>query len=200
MPLVMFRYAVEHTSRINRIIRQKGGHALLVGLGGSGRQSLTRLATFLAGYDLFQIEVNKTYGMAAWRNDLKKACLETTTYIEDFLFLFIIVPFSLQVLKKAGADGKQIVFLFNDQQIKDEAFLEDISMVLNTGDVPNLFPPEEKADILERVQALARPDRDLSGEGSFANLYNLFLQNIKRNLHIVLCMSPIGSSFRNRLR
>jgi hypothetical protein len=66
--------------------------------------------------------------MSAWRNDLKK------------------------VLKLAGADGKQIVFLFTDQQIKDEAFLEDISMVLNTGDVPNLFLPEEKADILERVQ------------------------------------------------
>ena len=177
MPLVMFRYAVEHTSRINRIIRQRGGHALLVGLGGSGRQSLARLATFIARYQLFQIEVNKTYGVAAWRNDLKK------------------------VLKMAGADGKQVVFLFNDMQIKDEAFLEDISMVLNTGEVPNLFPPEEKAEILDRVQATARADnRDLGGEGSFANLYNLFLQNIKSNLHVVLCMSPIGAAFRNRLR
>ena len=44
------------------------------------------------------------------------------------------------------------MFLFNDMQIKDEAFLEDISMVLNTGEVPNLFPPEEKAEILDRVQ------------------------------------------------
>ena len=48
------RYAVEHTSRINRIIRQKGGHALLVGLGGSGRQSLAKLAAFIAGVDLFR--------------------------------------------------------------------------------------------------------------------------------------------------
>ena len=63
---------MEHTSRINRIIQLRGGHALLIGLGGSGRQSLTRLATFIAGYELFQIEVNKTYGMAAWRSDLKK--------------------------------------------------------------------------------------------------------------------------------
>ncbi|XP_059095302.1 dynein axonemal heavy chain 3-like [Tigriopus californicus] len=177
MPLVMFRYAVEHTSRINRIIRNKGGHALLVGLGGSGRQSLTRLATFIAGLELFQIEVNKSYGITNWRADLKR------------------------VLRKAGADSRQVVFLFTDLQIKDEAFLEDISMVLNTGEVPNLFAPEEKAEILERIQS-SRPEasRDLGGDGSFANLYNIFLQNVKRNLHIVLCMSPIGPAFRNRLR
>ena len=38
------------------------------------------------------------------------------------------------------------------------------------------------------------------GETSFANLYNIFMTNVKTNLHIVLAMSPVGSSFRNRLR
>lgn len=42
--------------------------------------------------------------------------------------------------------------------------------------------------------------REVGGEGSFANLYGIFLQNIKKNLHIVICMSPIGAGFRNRLR
>ena len=127
-----FRYATEHASRINRIIKQRGGHALLVGVGGSGRQSLAKLATFIANYELFQIEVNKTYGIQSWRNDLKK------------------------VLKMAGADCKNVVFLFTDLQIKDEAFLEDISMVLNTGEVPNLFATDEKTEILERVQVIGK--------------------------------------------
>ena len=128
MPLVMFRYATEHCSRINRIIKQRGGHALLVGVGGSGRQSLAKLATYIANYDLFQIEVNKTYDINSFRNDLKK------------------------VLKVAGAECKNVVFLFTDTQIKDESFLEDVSMVLNTGEVPNLFQQDEKTEILERVQ------------------------------------------------
>ena len=72
MPLVMFRYAVEHASRLHRVLRQPGGHALLVGVGGSGRQSLARLAAHVAGYRVMQIEVSAAYGMAAWRADLKK--------------------------------------------------------------------------------------------------------------------------------
>ncbi|GFX52652.1 dynein heavy chain 3, axonemal [Trichonephila clavipes] len=62
----------------------------------------------------------------------------------------------LKVLRKAGADGKPTVFLFTDNQIKDESFVEDINMILNTGDVPNLYTSDERADILEKMQAAAR--------------------------------------------
>jgi len=62
----------------------------------------------------------------------------------------------LQLLIKTGADGRQTVFLFADSQIKDEAFMEDISMILNTGDVPNLYASDEKAEIIERMQTIAR--------------------------------------------
>jgi dynein heavy chain len=61
-----------------------------------------------------------------------------------------------QLLLKAGAEGKQTTFLFADSQIKDESFMEDISMILNTGDVPNLYAADEKADIIEKMQTVAR--------------------------------------------
>ncbi|XP_041823134.1 dynein heavy chain 3, axonemal [Melanotaenia boesemani] len=175
MSLVMFKFAIEHVSRICRVLKQDNGHLLLVGIGGSGRQSATKLGTFINGSVLFQIELTKNYSMSDWRDDLK------------------------QMMLKAGIEGKSLVFLFIDSQIKNESMLEDIDMLLNTGDVPNIFAADERADIIEKAQGIARMEGKKI-DSTPLSVYNFFIDRVKANLHIVLAMSPICDAFRNRLR
>ena len=71
MDLVLFEDALMHLSRIHRVIRFGKGSALLVGFGGSGKQSLTRLATYVASMDIFRLNLTRTYGVDDLKEDLR---------------------------------------------------------------------------------------------------------------------------------
>ena len=171
MNLVLFNDAIEHLTKIHRIIRMPRGNALLVGVGGSGKQSLTWLAIFTAGYKIFTINLIRNYREEDFREELKE------------LYRNIV---------KAP-----MTFLFTDAHVVEEGFLELINNMLTIGMVPALFPEEEKegvmADIEDEARKLGIPE---TKEAKWA----YFVNKCRDNLHIVLAMSPAGDTLRVRCR
>lgn len=123
MDLVLFQDAIVHICKIVRVISQPRGNMLLIGIGGSGRQSFARLAAYISEYVTFQIEVKKNYKVADFREDLKLLYSQT------------------------GVDGKETAFLFTDNQAAEESFMEILSNMLSSGEVANLYKPDEFEDV-----------------------------------------------------
>eukprot|EP00937_MAST-01D_sp_MAST-1D-sp2_P001010 g1010.t1 len=175
MGLVLFDDALEHLLRISRVIEMPRGSVLLVGVGGSGKQSLTRLASYIARAYHFQVTLTKTYNQNALLDDLR------TLY------------------EVAGQQRRQTVFLFTEAEIKDEMFLEVLNSVLMTGEVAGLFSKEEllgmAADLAKPFRA-ARPGLLETAE----NLRQYLIDCVRDNLHVVLCMSPMSPKFAERAR
>ncbi|KAK9295362.1 hypothetical protein QLX08_010308 [Tetragonisca angustula] len=174
MRIIFFMDAIEHVCRLARILRSERGNGLLIGVGGMGKQSLTRLASHLNGYKCYQIEVTRTYDKHSWHEDLRR---------------FYFEP---------GTEAKHTTFLFTDTQIVLEEFLEDINNTLNTGEVPNLYETDE----LEKVIIATRPAAKQAGihEANRDGIYQYFIGRVRDHLHLMICMSPIGDTFRHRCR
>mmetsp|Transcript_20734 Transcript_20734/g.31852 ORF Transcript_20734/g.31852 Transcript_20734/m.31852 type:complete len:370 (+) Transcript_20734:8490-9599(+) len=164
---------MEHISRIARIISLPVGSALLVGVGGSGKQSLAKLSSFILGYDVVRIVVTSNYNM----NDLKT----------DIQGMF----------QKAGVTGNQLLFILTDAQITDDRFLVYINDLLSSGWIPELFPKDELDGLLGKVRSSAK---SAGFQDTPDSLFEYFLGQVRKNLHLSLCFSPVGDAFRFRAR
>ncbi|KAG5509441.1 hypothetical protein JKF63_06751 [Porcisia hertigi] len=173
MNLVFFDQAVHHLSRICRIVSQPRGHALLVGVGGSGRSSLCRLAAFMMNMDLQTVHIARNYGIVEFRDEVRKVLLD------------------------CGARGKETVFLISDPQLVHSEMLEDINNLLNAGEVPGMMGIDDMETIVrccrEAALASGRPDTRTS-------VYEYFVSQSRERFHLCLCMSPMSGVFRDRLR
>ena len=64
------------------------------------------------------------------------------------VFCVLLVSDLKRLYFQAGVDNKPTVFLFNaDTQALDESFLEDINNILSSGEVPNLYKPDEFEEV-----------------------------------------------------
>ena len=169
MDLVFFDDAVAHICRITRILTQPRGNTMLIGVSGCGKQSLTRLCSYLLGYKFFQVRMSKDSNSRHFQEAIKEQMLDS------------------------GCLGKPMSFVMTDTQITRDSFLEDINNFLNTGEVSGLYNLEDKqrmtSDLTPVLEKLKIP-------ATAEAVYNFYIDRVRDYFHVVLCMSPDGDRLR----
>ena len=173
MDLVLFEMAMEHITRITRIIGNSGGNALLIGVGGSGKQSLSKLASFICGYQVKQLAVTAKFSV----QDLKDA---------------------LKVMYQLASKDQGVVFLLTDSQIVNDKFLVYINDILATGWITDLFERDEVDAIFNNIRNDAKADGVLVDV--YDEMLKYLIARLRNKMHIILCFSPVGAIFRVRAR
>lgn len=93
--------------------------------------------------------------------------------------------------------GLGISFIFTDNDIKEESFLEYLNNVLSSGEIANLYAKDELDDIMNELIPIMKK-KDPKRIPTQENLYDFFITRARNNLHVVLCFSPVGEKFRSR--
>ena len=111
----------------------------MIGVGGSGKQSLSKLASSICQNDLMQISVTGDFGI----NDFKEVLRD--------------------MYRKSGVKpGTPLTFLMTDTQVTDERFLVYINDLLSSGFIPDLFTKEEYDGIFTSLRNIAKAKASLT--------------------------------------
>jgi dynein heavy chain len=178
MKLVFFEVAIDHFLRVFRVMRYPRGNMMLVGIEGLGKQSLTRLSAFILDHLFRELEMKSDFTVEGFKQWIRETVLNPCAGPD------------------AGKDGKKTTFMIVDNQITNDLALEMINNLLNSGEIPNLMNIEEK-EKLEKALVSVLPNAENIDP---TTIYKHYIDRIRENLHIVLCMSPIGETLRVRCR
>ena len=168
--LILFEDAMRHLCRIHRVLMQERGHALLIGLNGYGRRSLTQLAVHLSEMKFISINPTSKYVKSEFREDLRK------------------------IFRMCGIDNTTTVLHLDDSNLKDDFYLEDICMTISSGEIPNLFTREDLININNSL----RPIAEQFGATTESEIWNLFTKRVSTNLHFILTFSPTSQDYQQR--
>ncbi|XP_077934784.1 dynein axonemal heavy chain 14 [Halichoerus grypus] len=171
--MVFFKEAIEHIARAARVLRQPGGHMLLIGTDGCGKETCAALACYLTECRLYRVPTSHNYAYIEFKEDFKRGFIQ------------------------AGLEGNPTALIVASLNPKQESFLEDLNNILNLRNILDLFENEELDSIALRMRSFAEQSGSIDNRQS---LLAFFQKRIHKNLHIFMTMSPEGPTFRQHCR
>ncbi|XP_064648692.1 dynein axonemal heavy chain 6-like isoform X2 [Lineus longissimus] len=171
LDLVFFQEAVEHITRLSRVLTMQSGNALVLGVSYStGRATMTRLAAYIAKCKLFEPKPQQaSANNREVTREMIKLCCQST---------------SLQ--------GRPSVLLIHED-LGEESLL-DVCSLMSEGTCPDLYSPEELQDIVVQMTPGSIPTKRVD---KIEQTFEKFRKRVQQNLHVVVCLSYTGSSYQS---
>ena len=148
--IVLFDDVIRLLIALFRVISSPQGSLLLLGAGALGRHTLTKLACLLAGIKVSELGLGN-YTLSDWRSDMKSN------------------------LMKAGR-GESVLLLISDANMNSDYMWDDINTILTSGEIPNLFEPDEIDWCLEELKPKALLSNVPESMGIIFNFMLLLIQ------------------------
>ena len=172
---VVFDEAVDHIIRITRVLEMSRRSMLLVGVGGSGKKSLARVAAAAAESKFFHSTRGGGYTVTNFFDDMRNA------------------------IRESGIKGNSVCFLLADTDISDDILLDYVNQQLLNGRIAGLFQKEDMDSIITDIRSLFREHNSGKQENE-ENLLEFFWDRVSKYFHFVFCFSPSGEKLAKWLK
>ncbi len=159
VPLILFDDALEHVLRIDRVLRQRMGHLLLVGESGVGKSVFSKFVCWMNGLSIYQLKTTQSYTLDQFDEDLRG------------------------IMRKAGCENERLCFIFDESNILEATFMERMNALLASGEIPGLFEGDDYKTLITACRESA-PCYGVSHD-SEEELFKYFTAQVQRNLHVV---------------
>ena len=167
--MLLFPEIVDRIARLDRVLSEPGGSALLVGRPGVGRRTCATLACYMHGMETFTPKVGRSYSTKHFLNDIKAA------------------------VTAAGVNGQHTCLYIEDYQLVEPAFLEIVNSLLSSGEIPGMFTSQELDALLIPLK------EEYSRVGfKYRSPYAFFVNRVQIHLHIIVSLDPSHPDFLMR--
>lgn len=162
--LILFEDLLDHSLRIDRVLRQHQGHMILVGPSTSGKTTLTKFVAWMNGLHVVQLRVCTGFTIANFETVLRNVLLKC-------------------------AKGMKVCFLIDESSILETSFIERMNSLLANSEVPGLFDGEDLAALYKLCSVEASAQGLILDSDD--ELYEWFTQQISENLHVVFTVTDM---------
>ena len=182
--LVLFDDCLKYLIRITRVISTNQGSIMLVGVGGSGKQSLVRLASWVCQQFVVQLGSDRCDKVEELKAEFR---IMYTRLVEEYN-------------PSQGKDIMKHTLLMTDAELKLESFIETISSFLATGEIANIYAKkEDKLNILNSTRGMINKNQAYANRTLDDNeIWLELISTVKNHIHISLCFSPSSVKFRDK--